>query len=587
MNPKSDDTFKLEVGSQLAPIAGSVLDAVIALDGNGEILIWNELATQTFGWTAEEALGRNMGELIVPPELRAAHHGGMQLYQLTGRARVVNRRIEISAIDKSGRTFPVELAIVEMKVSGRALFVGFLRDISARQEAEERLARSEARLELATRASDVGIWDWRLDTDEVVFSSRAKAIWGFPENGPVTTAMMGAGIHADDVPATQARFSRATDPAIRDRSAYQYRVRRPDGSIRWVRAHAEAVFEDRAGLQVAVRYVGTMADVTDELQREAALRRSEGRLKLAIEAGRMAVWSLDAQGAVQTTPEFNRLMGLPQDANPTLSELQTRYYPGELERLREIGQGTMARGERHMEFEYRHLWPDDSVRWLLVRAELLFDGGGQFTGAIGVAMDITDRRESEERLRLLAREVDHRANNLLAVVQGAITLTDAPDVPQFREALLGRVSALAHAHQLLASSRWLGADLRRLVEEELRPFAGSGSDRVRIEGAREDLGPEAAQAIAMVIHELTTNAVKYGALSVQEGQVEVSWELSANGDKVITWRESGGPPVRKPHKTGMGARVIARALTGSAGGRTEIEWRPEGVCCRIYLPAQD
>src|SRR6185312_11082276 len=130
--------------------------------------------------------------------------------------------------------------------------------------------------------------------------------------------------------------------------------------------------------------------------------------------------------------------------------------------------------------------------------------------------DITERRESEERLRLLAREVDHRANNLLAVVQGAIALSSAETPAALKEVLIGRISALARAHQLLAGGRWTGADLRRLVEDELRPYAGD--QRVRIDGEPYALSPAAAQGVAMAVHELATNAVKHGALSTPGGR---------------------------------------------------------------------
>lgn len=457
-------------------------------------------------------------------------------------------------------------------------------DVTERVRNEKRLQESEARLELATRASGVGIWDWNLETGAIVFTSRAKAIWGFPADAEVTQAMMAAAMDAGDLAETNQKFAHATDPSVRDKSPYQYRIRRPDGSICWVRAHAEALFAERDGRETAVRYVGTMADVTAEIARERALSASEGRLKLAIEAGRMAVWSIDAAGAVQVTPEFNRLLGLPADADPSLAELQARYYPGELERLQQLGQRTLEAGERFIEFEYRHLWPDNSVRWLLVRAEFLFSAQGDPAGAIGVVMDITERRTSEERLRLLAREVDHRANNLLTIVQGAISLTQAGDIPSYREALLGRVSALANAHQLLSESRWQGADLRKLLDEELKPFASPDGERVTVTGERHELSAAAAQALAMVLHELTTNAVKYGALSTPRGRLSVSWTVDQQDGLRIEWRESGGPQVEAPRAKGMGTRVLERALGGAVGGRTQIDWRAEGLRCSIHVP---
>ncbi len=202
----------------------------------------------------------------------------------------------------------------------------------------------------------------------------------------------------------------------------------------------------------------------------------------------------------------------------------------------------------------------------------------------GTVRDITIRKEDEERLRLLAREVDHRANNLLAVVQSAISLSTAEDAKGLKQVLIGRISALARAHQLLAEGRWVGADLRRLVEEELRAFSAPDDGRVSITGESLELSPHLAQAVAMAVHELATNAVKHGALSAPGGRVEVSWTSGAAGQApVITWRESGGPPVRKPERLGLGASLLERALKGTIGGRTEIDWAESGLVCRLWL----
>ncbi|HEY2752153.1 HWE histidine kinase domain-containing protein [Phenylobacterium sp.] len=222
---------------------------------------------------------------------------------------------------------------------------------------------------------------------------------------------------------------------------------------------------------------------------------------------------------------------------------------------------------------------DDSWIDVEISAHVLADGRW-----FGMVRDVSERRESEERLKLLAREVDHRANNLLAVVQGAISLSTAETPAALKEVLLGRVSALARAHQLLAGGRWTGADLRRLVEEELRAFASAGDARVSIEGEAFALSPATAQGVAMAMHELATNAVKHGALSTLEGRVAVSWtQVTDISPAVITWREMGGPRVREPARRGLGMSVLERALWGAAGGRTQLIWAPDGLVCELWL----
>jgi two-component sensor histidine kinase len=203
---------------------------------------------------------------------------------------------------------------------------------------------------------------------------------------------------------------------------------------------------------------------------------------------------------------------------------------------------------------------------------------------VGTLQDITARKADEERLRLLAREVDHRANNLMTVVQGAVALSQAADPEALKTVITGRVNALARAHQLLAQARWEGADLRRLVEEELLAFSLGDEGRVSIRGDPVALPPAAAQSLAMALHELATNAAKFGALSAPGGRVVVSWAHDPEGGLEICWREAGGPTVRKPHRKGLGTTLLGRALAGPIRGWTTLDWRPEGLVCQLRLP---
>jgi two-component sensor histidine kinase len=199
----------------------------------------------------------------------------------------------------------------------------------------------------------------------------------------------------------------------------------------------------------------------------------------------------------------------------------------------------------------------------------------------------SERLEAEEHLRLLLREVDHRANNLLAVVQSIIKLTrdHSADAQRLKRDLLGRIGALARAHQLLADTRWRGASLGKLVEEELRPYTLGDGARAHAEGPSMPLSAAEAEALAMAIHELATNAAKYGAFSTTSGRVEVTWRRDEAGNRHIRWKEDGGPGVVEPDRPGLGTRLLKRALAAS-GGRTELRWRPEGLVCEFDLPPE-
>lgn len=493
-----------------------------------------------------------------------------------------------------GRMLPTEpAALVSLALYGVAgatvvaLAEGY-RNV-ARTLARQRRAlfESEARLDLATRAAGVGVWDWDLRTNELVCSDQALEIVGLPPGLPVTRGQVVSATHRDDRDRTWAQVQRALDPGLRDVSPYEYRiVRRDDGRVRWVWAIGEPVFEVQDGRPVAVRYVGTIQDITDRKQAEDSIRASEQRLRLALEAGRMAVWRVDARQGLQPTPELNRLLGFPADARPGVEEILAGYLPGEQARVGAVVKAALARGERFVEFEYQHRRQDGAVRWLLNRSEIHLDAKGRPAGALGVVMDVTERKAAEERLKLLAREVDHRANNLMTVVQGTVALSQAGSPGDLKEVIVGRVSALARAHQLLSETRWQGADLRRLVEEELLAFSLGAAARVTIRGPDLALPPAAAQSIAMALHELATNAAKYGALSRPEGRVDVAWRGGGRDPLTLTWAEAGGPPVARPRRRGLGTAILSRALGGALGGATRMDWRPEGLVCEMSLPAE-
>jgi two-component sensor histidine kinase/ActR/RegA family two-component response regulator len=201
----------------------------------------------------------------------------------------------------------------------------------------------------------------------------------------------------------------------------------------------------------------------------------------------------------------------------------------------------------------------------------------------GVTLDITERKNSEERHALLAREVDHRAKNALALVQSILRLTKAPTMQGYVSAVEGRISALAHAHTLLSESRWQGADIRKLVFDELAPFEKMRGDFMLIEGPSMTLQPEAAQSLALVVHELATNSAKYGSLSSRTGKLAVKW-WNADGRLHIDWTEHDGPPVKMPENKGFGIRVISVTIENQMQGKVDFDWADSGLHCRIAVP---
>jgi two-component sensor histidine kinase/CheY-like chemotaxis protein len=201
----------------------------------------------------------------------------------------------------------------------------------------------------------------------------------------------------------------------------------------------------------------------------------------------------------------------------------------------------------------------------------------------GVTFDITDRKEAEERQTLLAREVDHRAKNALALVQSILRLTRAKTLPAYVTSVEGRIKALSRAHAILSQSRWHGADLHGLVDEELAPYRVGHAVRIKTSGPEVLLQPGSAQTLALALHELATNAAKYGALSSESGQLKLSWTLK-DGKLGLDWSESGGPITKPPSAEGFGTRIITASIERQLFGHVAFDWRPDGLRCMISVP---
>ncbi len=208
---------------------------------------------------------------------------------------------------------------------------------------------------------------------------------------------------------------------------------------------------------------------------------------------------------------------------------------------------------------------------------------GQIVGACSVTRDITERKRSENRVAMLAREAEHRMKNVLQAVQTVVQLSQAQTPEQLKGVIEGRIQALANAHGLLAEARWVGTDLTKLAKQELAPYLQQERPLARIEGPYIPLLPSVAQAIAMILHELTTNAAKYGALSQINGHVEIRWVRLSDDRLLLTWTETGGPVITKPTRQGFGTHVMETLIKLDLGGELRFDWSAKGLVCEIKL----
>ncbi len=314
------------------------------------------------------------------------------------------------------------------------------------------------------------------------------------------------------------------------------------------------------------------------------LRQSERLRSLALAAGQMGSWEWNvARGSTVWDQGQCEIFGVDRSTFvPTLDSVRPLINPEDFELLARAFR-KVAQNANTFQTEFRVLRANGDVRWCTGTAAASFDERGHLIWLSGVTADITERKRAEERQILLAEEVDHRARNVVAVVQSIMRLTRADSIDEYIGALDGRIGALSNAHRLLASSRWEGADLTRLVEEEFAPYRAEGNERVSMRGPIVLLPPATAQTIALALHELATNAAKYGALSTDAGRVDLTWR--AEPDKLeLVWAESGGPEIIPPSRRGYGSRAIVAGIERQLGGLVTFDWQVSGLRCTLCVP---
>ncbi|MGE3292270.1 MAG: MASE1 domain-containing protein, partial [Geminicoccaceae bacterium] len=349
----------------------------------------------------------------------------------------------------------------------------------------------------------------------------------------------------------------------------------------WTRV-AALPSRDAGGAIVGATVV--IADADQEKRAIDALRESEARMRLVQQAAGVGTWEWDiVSGQARWSEENYRLHGLDPEVGPITYECwRAAVYPDDRALLRLAVEAAVAQRE-DVDTQYRVALPDGRVRWLVSRGHLVRDAEGRPERMLGISLDITARKEAEEQQALLAREVDHRAKNALAVVQSLVRLTRSERPAEFAKAIEGRIAALARAHTLLAHGRWTGGALLSLLEDELAAYLPTG--RVALTGPPAMLKVDAVQPLSLCLHELATNAAKYGALSTSGGRVDVRWGLQGHSF-LLVWTETGGPRIgAPPERSGFGSRLLEAAARGQLGGEAALEWRETGLVCRLRIAA--
>lgn len=358
-----------------------------------------------------------------------------------------------------------------------------------------------------------------------------------------------------------------------------------------VTAARKVLRRDAEGRPVAV--VESLADVTAERRAEAALRDSEARLRAAQEAAEVGVFERDlGAGRSLWSPTMFRLYGLAPDSFPDGAMPPRAYFalldPRDVRGLRAARAAFLAGPAARFAFDFRIRRADTGeTRWIASRGEVDRDPAtGRAVRGVGVNYDVTVRRQAEERLHLMVDELNHRVKNTLATVQSIASQTLRGADAGLRDALDDRLLALAAAHDVLTREGWAGAGLDEVAADVLAPYGGADGGRLRVSGPPIRLTPRAAVGLSMGLHELTTNALKHGALRGEGGHVDLRWEIVPGIEPRfrLVWAERGGPPVVAPTRRGFGTRLVETILPRDLSGTATLDFAPEGLACTIEAP---
>lgn len=353
-------------------------------------------------------------------------------------------------------------------------------------------------------------------------------------------------------------------------------LRSATGEYRWFLSRALPI-RDVSGSVVC--WFGTNTDVTDQRETEQKLRDSEARFRALAESMPQLVWTANADGIVDYYSSRIRDFGL-TPAQPDQWRWEEMIHEDDLEPTIEHWRAASHLGERYT-FSHRLRMGDGSYRWHLSRAEPVRGENGELRW-FGTATDIDDLKKAHEQRRVLIEELSHRVKNTLALVQSIAVQTFRGSISRDAMTIFSeRLNALGAAHDVLTQDSWQAAPLRELLLGVIRNF-GTVQDQIVLSGEQTTLSARAAVIVSMAVHELCTNAVKYGALSTDNGRVELSWHIDANRPEqiAILWRERGGPPVAAPTREGFGTRLI-KGLAADINGAVGIVYHPDGLECRI------
>jgi PAS domain S-box-containing protein len=360
-------------------------------------------------------------------------------------------------------------------------------------------------------------------------------------------------------------------------------MRRADGEVRWHRIASMP----RPLPDGSTAWDGLQIDVTERRRIAGELAEQRRRLEVAVEATGLGFWEWDPHGELVIWSERNKaLFGLPADAEMTISRYMELLHPEDLPNVREVYENAVAHGGGDFSVEHRVELPDGETRWILTHGRVITDGDGAKL-VVGTSLDVTGRKAAEERRALLMGELAHRAKNGIAVIMAIVqqSARSSQTVEDLESLLMARLQSMAIAQDLVTGSGGRPVPLGEVVKQTLSPF---GLARIEMSDEFEDVFVigDIAVGLGLLLHEMATNAVKYGALSNRTGKVKIVRADTQPGMIVMHWCESEGPEVKPGPRKGFGTRVLESAMR-TQGGKVDFAFEPRGFEARVEFPSAD
>jgi PAS domain S-box-containing protein len=613
----------------LANLLSLSSEAMLAWRLDGAIRFWNAGAERLYGFARDEVIGRTSHPLLqtkFPIELAEL------------RSRLRDERSwsgELRHVCKDGHEVIVDS---RMQLIGDDTVLEVNRDITARKQSEITGRQSEARLaeelarsqllhsisvELILEQSVETLYQKIVDAASIVMRSQCASMQmlypdrgragelhllahlGFSPEAAKFWEWIGVESHSSCAAAMRTRqrvivsdVERHDDLVGTDdlamfretgiRATQTTPLLSRDGllmgmiSTHWSEPHQPSERELRQ-LDILARQA---ADLIERNRNADALQDSEERSRVLasiVESSDDAIVSKNLDGIIQSWNKgAERVFGY--TAEEAIGQAITIVIPQDRLDEERMILTRVRRGERIDHFETIRQRKDGSFIEISLTVSPVKNVAGKIIGASKIARDVTEQKRIREQVAILAREAEHRSRNMLATVQATVNLSQSDTAEGLKHAIGGRIQAIANVHSLFSESRWIGAELSAIATRELASYLSDNEACVRIDGPPVLLKPDVAQAIAVIVHELGTNAAKYGALSAPGGQVELKWSHSADGLVILRWTETGGPPVKEPTRRGFGSRVI-ESMISQLKGKTSLDWRAEGLECVFRLQA--